>query len=292
VVKNFIQDNIDFIQMEVLKMDQLDEIILDYCSRINTLHEEYQEVLKDNLELLNKTTKLKYICAYASIVFGYGKEIAILQDMNWNTSVEPMGRDLLEGYSIFKKMVDKYDDEAEFEAFVRYLIAIDLDQDLKIYYEIKRDRTYVDIIKKGNTLKTFLVRFENVINRYYPEEANNIDLHNKEASLKKIIENIYEQYEKIYRETKNISIGKALMSNGEWKIDSGGFGYEGAYSVYRSLCHATHQSISSVEDRLITHGHFTLNKPSKNTVATVCLVYYCLRDVLSDLNICINKMVI
>lgn len=264
-------------------MEQTNLKILEFCEEIGRLYDDHKDFLMLNCSKINQSSKLKNQCFYSSIIFGYGKEISTLQQLNWNTSVEALGRDLLEGYSIFKRFTEFFSDNQKSKGYFEYLVAIDLEQDKKIFNAIKSDSTYQDEQRRTQEMIMHLTRFENVIRQYFPEDAVHINHQELESSLINTINSIYKRMKLLYHLEKHEAVSRALKANNEWKRDSGGSHYEGADVIYRALCHSTHQSISSVEDRLIHDGNVILNYPSKNILGLLSLVFYCLKDSLSDL---------
>ncbi len=86
----------------------------ELCKHIHNLYEINFKAITENVNKINSDNKLKYINAYIMVMFGYGKEIALLQQLKWNNSIESLSRDLLECYAYLKKLISLYYDTPKF----------------------------------------------------------------------------------------------------------------------------------------------------------------------------------
>ena len=262
-------------------MDKSKEI-LEICDAIEKLYNMYLEMLKNNYEKLDLDKKLKYAVIYANVMFGYGREASILQQLNWNTSIEPLTRDLLESYAIAKNLILSYSDDIKFNGYLKYIFCEDMNQDKKIYVKLKNDTTIFDIAKRDTELESLLTRLQNMINTYFPEESPCIDLNNLEFSILKIIRRISRQFPS---KSKEDIVGNALKENRAWKNNNiEGHPYDGSYVIYKSLCHSSHNNFGSVLERNIQNGFFILNSESLNIKGALSLDYYCMKDIYDELS--------
>lgn len=263
-----------------------DTIRNEFINHFNTLYQEFCESLKSNCDKFNADNKLKIIGAYSGILFGYCKEIEILLSTNWYTSIVPLTRDLLECYASIKKLIFCYPNQVDFDEYYKYLVFMDILQDKKIYEQLETDTTINDFISRDQEMKRFLARFENLLQKHFPTEAVGIDQNNLKDTIFPIINRINNMNYKNDRAnypTKSNFIGDMLINNEAWKKASGGVPYEKSYTIYSTLCHSTHNNISSVEERTVDNGYFKLNNESSHIEAILSLAYYCGLDALEEL---------
>lgn len=257
----------------------------ELCTQINALYDLYfNKIIPKYVNKINSNSNLKYINSYIMVTFGYGKEIALLQQLEWNNSIQSLSRDLLECYSYAKKLISLYDNVSDFNEYIKNLILIDMKQDLKIYYALISDTTIHDSKKKDSDIHSIIVRFENLLKKYFPEAANSIDIRNKNKSIFKIIRKLKEAYDNKFPENNDKSkfIGSMLENNVAWK-NSETSCYDGCYIIYRELCHMTHNSISSIQARTVRDGLYMLNNDSPNVAAALSLDYWCMRDIYEEM---------
>lgn len=175
----------------------------------------------------------------------------------------------------------------DFDDYLNYLYFKDIYQDKIIYEQLENDKTIIDTDRRDEELKKLLLRFENLINTRFPSYSVNIDQNNLQATIFIIIKLIYNFYdkdrEKYPRENKFVA--DMLFQNKAWKTATGGTPYEKSYTIYSTLCHSTHNTLSSVEDRTINNGYFMLNNQPSQIEAILSLAYYCAVDTLEDLKI-------
>ncbi len=155
-------------------------------------------------------------------------------------------------------------------------------QDIKIYNALSTDNTIKDLPKRDKEIESILIRFENLLKEYFPTEYTRIDANNKKQSMFILIRHLKNNFDNIFPENKDkaLFIGKSLETNNAWKSeDKNGFCYDESYVIYRSLCHSTHNSISSVQDRTVRDGYYMFNNDRPNVAAALSLDYWCMRDI-------------
>ena len=257
----------------------------EFIKQFDALYQEFCDTLKSNCDKFNADNKLKIIGAYSGILFGYCKEIEILLSTNWYTSIIPLTRDLVECFATVKKLEASYPKQSDFEDFYKYLVFLDILQDRTIYEQLRNDKTIIDTCRRDSELTNFLDRFNNLIKLYFPSDAGHIDPNNFEVTLFTTIDNIWPRYKnnKNKYPPKHEFVGDMLFQNNAWKKDSGGTPYEKSFAIYSTLCHSTHNNISSVEERTVDNGYFKLNNESSHIEAILSLAYYCGLDVLEEL---------
>jgi hypothetical protein len=267
-------------------MKQINSNIIKLASEIEKTYYDLLRIVGDGVNVINKNRATKYMGFYALNCAGYAIEVAVLQSQNWNTSSESLVRDFLESYAIFKKLDLVSNNCNDTDEYIKYLIYIDLYHDKTIFNQISTDKSYVDNEKIDYQLETFLKRFKLYINEYFPEESELIDDSDLRNSTIKIINRLNKKYEN-QRVDKHVMVGDALIDNSEWTNDNNGVPFEGAYSIYKNLCHATHQNINAIESRLVNRGTGIIiaNLPSQNIEALLSITLYCLRDIKNIISI-------
>jgi len=254
----------------------------EFIKQFNVLYQEYYDALKCNCDKFNADNKLKIIGAYSGILFGYCKEIEILLSANWYTSLIPLTRDLVECYATLKKLISCFPIQADFDDYYKYLVFTDILQDKTIYQQLETDKTITDTVKRDQELDNFLARFENLLKKNFPAESIGIDPNNLKVTIFSVIDKINNQRyknDKTNYPSKSQLVGDMLYQNVAWRKASGGSPYEKSYAIYSTLCHATHNNLSSVEERTINNGYFMLNNQPSHIEAVMSLAYYCALDV-------------
>lgn len=208
---------------------------------------------------LSKNKNIKYILVHLLTIFGYAKDVSILQQMGWNNSITNITRDLLECYAYAKKLIGLYG-SSTYEDYVRNLVINDMDQDKRIYLSLCSDSTIVDIAKRDSEAQTYIQRFENLITEYFQNKSSEISLSNKESDILKIIKDLKKEYNRKYPENndKSALISEAIQNN---KLLQD---YDGSKVLYKALCHSTHNTLSSLEERTLRNGFFMMNNCTYN----------------------------
>mgnify|MGYP000926515861 CR=1 FL=1 len=266
-----------------MNMNQEDK--LWYYKEIGNTVDEFNEIVLKNSENINRNKRLKYIVYYTGILSKYGKSVSLLKSKGLNMSIESLTRDLLEYYVTTKKLINLYND-TKFEYYLKYLILLDLKQDVSIYKSIKEDRTISD----SNRLKleeSYIKRFKFIIKKIFnyklSDEINNRTLNNK------VLDNTINQISKSYNDTKKNTkgktyyIGRALEDNKSLKKANNNKAYEESYTIYKDLCRYTHGNLGIIDDKLVKNGMIDFSGLGPNTDACVQLVYYCLKDTVENL---------
>ena len=243
------------------------------CKMIDELYEKLIPSLSGSENILNDTPSAKCILQHLLVVFGYAKDISILQLTSWNNSISGLTRNLLECYASAKKMITLYD-TPDYEDYICNLVVLDMEQDRKIYNALLADTTIADESKRQSDANSYIVRFENLINTYFPHRYADIDPANRIGSILEIVKLQKKEYDAKYAENtdKSTMIATAIKGN-TYILD-----YDGGNILYRLLCHHTHNTLSSLDDRTIRNGIYMMNNATTDLLGCVQLAYYCMLD--------------
>lgn len=267
-------------------MPQNDSVILELCENIERVYDESIELIKSKNELLNTDKRLTHIVSYSIVLFGYCKEIAILQKMSWNNSIDSVLRNTLECYGVIKKLEGYYDAGSfdEFDEYIQYLYLQDINQDIKTYKILLGDVTISNVSKRDKEAKTFIERFKMLIKKYFPDQVTNIDANNELESIKQIVNTLNGLLSK-YHNTKVKLVGNAISKNEAIIKANRNLPYDGSYTIYPELCKFSHNNISSIEDRIIHPQHkvFSYNTANKNIKSVISLAYFTSLDLINIL---------
>ena len=263
----------------------MDTTAVDKNNNIIELYGKFIKALENNADKINDDPKLKYICGYSIVLFDYGMDIATLKQSNRNASIEPLSRDLLECYAVIKNLISRYANDNKFNEYVKFLLYEDMSQDRSIYFELKTDNTFIDVETKNKQLNGILMQFKKTISEYFPDEAKNIALNDLATTVFYAFKNIKTQYSNKFQGNKTIRFGDAIKDNEAWTRENKGISYEGSFTVYRTMCHLTHNTISSISERTIRSGYAMFNTESRNILPALCLDFWCLKEVYEELDI-------
>lgn len=253
--------------------------VLELCNEIEACYIELDKITHDNERVIESNKQLLVITEYSMLTMGYLNEIAELQRHNLNTSIMPIFRCSLDCYSVIHKMKKIFGESEKFDNYFRFLILKDMFQDIKIYNELCSQ----DKVKDTGILRTFTDRFSNIIKTWFSESYNE-EVHKSENI--DVFWNFYKEQKKILSTVFNDNIssisnvGDAILDNKAWKLDSEGEAYPDPYSIYPELCHAVHNSISSIEERVIEDKIVKYNIRSKNQLGILSLALYTAKDII------------
>ncbi|WP_373845243.1 hypothetical protein [Clostridium sp.] len=258
----------------------------DVLNKMEEIYNLFYKNLKKDESIINSNSKIKYIFSYSMVLFDYGLDIVNLQKLNRNGSIEAISRDLLECYSYIKRLLYYYNiGEKQYYDYVKFLVYEDMEQNRKIYNSLKEDRTIDDFSRRDNDMKDILMLFENLIERFFEDEATKIDKNNREESLLNILKTIKNCNENKFNENKVHRVGWAIENNNFIKEINNNKPYDGSYTPYRRLCHHTHNSISSIQERTVCFENtiFIPNNYSDNIPAALVLDYCCMEDINQEI---------
>lgn len=224
------------IDVETMKAERM-----EYAQKINELYDALVPVMAPYGDKLNGNSSAKYIFEYLLVVFGYAKEIATLQLLNWNNSIQGITRNLLECYAYAKKLIQLYG-TADYDDYVLNLIVIDMEQDRKIYNSLVSDTTIQDTTRRDFDANSYVSRFQSLIAQHFTNRTSEIIEADKIVSIMRIIKDLKREYDGKYPENKDKSVLISYAINSNNLISS----YEDASTVYKLLCHYTHNTISSL----------------------------------------------
>ena len=244
--------------------------------------QELCELQKPYESIINNSERLKELELLIISATSYADSISILIKECKYDSVLPVGRAFLELYPSIIYMLESFSNLSEFDNYFKKLVVDDMTQDVLIYKSIKEDITIPESITKDADLASYIVRWENMINCYFPNRNSEIDKIEKEDSLIQIIQSLEKSFKKQYGKVcgkKNTFIGDAIIKNKQI-ISVLGRPYESSYTIYRLLCSECHGNIGALDTRVITNGAFVPNIGSKNNATAVAgLIYWSLKDI-------------
>lgn len=250
---------------------------------MKTLYKEFVDMPKRYAPKINADKNIKVILSYSIVLFDYAVDVDTLNAQHRYSSIIHMSRSLLECYAIIKKLLHQYPNPTDFQDFYNDLIVLDMVQDLSICKDIDDDNS-IDATKRSALKSNYLQRLEKLLTQYFGGET--IDQTDKEESIRKIILSLKANYDKRFdlNTKKNAFVEWALEDNKVWKQLHQGDAYEGSKIIYRSMCHFTHLSLSSIQERVVKAGSFCSNTDVPNNAAAMSLVITCAHDIYNELN--------
>ena len=180
---------------------------------------------------------------------------------------------MLECYAHAQKLIQLYGSD-DYKDYVCNLAIMDMEQDRKTYESMKNDSTIISFESRDSDAATYIVRFETLIVKYFPHKISAISESDKGSSITAIIRALHAEYNGKYpdNKAKHLLVAKAIQRN---KYTSA---YDGTEVVYRQLCHFSHSTFSSFEDRAVRGGYFAVNNATKSLLPCLQFAYYCLKD--------------
>jgi len=263
---------------------------IDMGNIIDQLQDAINEALiylGDRKNEISSDVRVKCIVAYITGAMSYVNGTKILMAQKQFDSVLPLCRSFLEMYAIVCYLMEKYNTQTEFDDYLKKLIVDDMEQDRKVYNSFKSDVTIQSEKTRRQDLESYIQRWENFINQYFPLEVGNIDQNNKELSVINIVKRLYSQYQNQYQNIcgdKSQFIGSALKNNKAF-LSEFGHEYDGSYVLYRLLCNETHGNIGAVDVRTSHNGYFSINISNENrAMASAQCMLWCLKDIACKFN--------
>lgn len=265
-------------------MNMSEEDKLLYCKDIDRTIDQFNEIVRKNIRKVNVNKKLIIIGEYSNMLLGYGKDIQYLQMGKLNTSIETITRTALECYAILKNMFKFYKNDSKFEEYKKYLILLDMDQDLSAYKNLGRDKTVKDV-QLEEVRNSIILRLKNIKDRYFSTELGDIESCDNIYVFSKKFYPLFELYKNKFKKYIGLSIGEALKDNKELTRENNGNAYSMSYMIYSDLCTFTHNNFTAIEEKVTDNGKIIFNSKGKNTDACVELVCYCLKDIVKNFEI-------
>lgn len=250
--------------------------------KIQSAIQELLKMQKPYEELINSCVRIKELEVLITSATSYADGVSILMQNKKYDSVSPICRSFIELYPSITYMIEKFSDVNEFDKYFKKMVVDDMVQDLSMYKSLKSDTTIQNADEKNADLETYITRWENMVNKYFPDKVGEIDESDKETSLMQIIIDLKDFYKNAYQSltgSKNNFIGDAIKNN-KAVISATGKEYESSYTVYRLLCSETHGNIGSLDTRVVNDGVFAINTSSEhNAEASSDLIYWSLKDI-------------
>lgn len=219
-----------------------------------------------------------------SVMIAHDIALLQLQEYNQNSSVMIAARSVFEGCATCLQLMREYKED-EVSEFYKYLVAMDINQDLKIYNgwnELNLD---------------YLNRFHNKISKYFPEHLKNIiskydgrkeDYPKQEISkLKDMVEHVWKKYRYKYSKTK---LCKELFSANNLFEDKP---TADVPVIYPMNCHFSHLNLTAIDDMCTVNiknkSYISFNNNHKQLLPTIQWVRYSLKYLFEEVKSFINK---
>jgi len=205
------------------------------------------------------------------------------------SSLHNAARSILEIYAKFYHLYISINNQTNFDIALKYYYSVDFYQAIRTFENYINDITIIN-----HDANAILTRRQNLNDIYNIITNNNL---NMTLSDNDFITHIKQKYNEIKQEAwfinvpnhfkkTNEHIGNALSNNNFWKNESG-YDYEGAYTIYSSICAETHNNMTQVTIKTMFLNNIEFNAPIyqdtvgiQNLHALLSVTYACLGDVL------------
>lgn len=259
-------------------------------SKIQEAIDEVFLSLKDKESKISSTV---YKCAFRSYLFSFisfSFSFKTLLEKKCYDTVQHICRGALERYAIVKRYLENFLDDSKLTIITQKLVIDEMDSDISDYYNIKSDKTILDIEQKSSDMKSMLSRVIFLMEKFFPEEykgfhlLDEILLDKKIFVVSQLIKSLQQKYDSQFEDMNiwNTFIRNTLKNNMAYKNEYGKE-VDGAGFTYSILSEASHPNFYHIDHRINYNNLVSVNRRMHNDDVAALILYWCLKDIALEI---------
>ncbi len=213
-----------------------------------------------------------------------------LLENNCYDTVQYVCRGALERYAIVKRYLENFLDDSKLTIITQKLVIDEMHSDIMDYYNIKNDRTILDIGQKSSDMKSMLNRVIFLLEKFFSEEYKGFSLPDELLLDKKIymvsqlIKGFRYKYDSKFDDMNvwNTFIRNSLKSNMAY-LNEYGKEVDGAGFTYSILSEASHPNFYHIDHRINYDNVVSVNRRMHNDDVAALILYWCLKDIALEI---------